>query len=85
LPSIKEDTWSWISVSLIQKMGKEESGDKRTHEVQTHEVITVVDRKRSMDRRSGPKVFTDSEIRKRRKHLAKVSKCGVVKEVGPRS
>jgi hypothetical protein len=71
--------WSWISVPLILKMGKVESGDERTHKVQTRKVIAIVDRKMSVEHKSSPRVFIDSEIGKRKKKLTKVLKCGITK------
>jgi hypothetical protein len=39
---------------------KVESREERTREVQTHDSITVVDRKKNEDHRSSPKSFIDS-------------------------
>jgi hypothetical protein len=44
--------------------------------------ITVVDREKNKDRRSGPRAFIDLEVGKEEEVLVKVLKCGVVKGVG---
>jgi hypothetical protein len=48
-------------------------------------VITVFDREKREDCRSGPEAFIDSEIRKMRKKLVKVLKGRDAKGVDPRS
>jgi hypothetical protein len=54
------------------QLGKSEIGVMRTHEVQVHDLITVVDRRRDLDRISGPKKFTSSRIRGRKEAIVQL-------------
>jgi hypothetical protein len=75
--------WKGINISLIHNREKEESRGEKTCEVRTRDSITVLDRKRDVDHRFGPRVFVDLEIGERRKQFAKFLKHSVVKESGP--
>jgi len=44
------------------KSGEEYLKAERTHEIQTHKLMTIVDHERNEYRRSGPEAFVDSKI-----------------------
>jgi hypothetical protein len=59
------------------QLGKSEVGVVRTREVRVHERITVIDRRRDLDRRSGPKELTSSGIGRREEAIVELRETQV--------